>query len=60
MRLQIMSNNFLSIKELRKLIQEVVKEVEGENPELIDPDGGKVFHIDDDGNIVYHGEEESD
>ena len=55
-----MSNNFLSIKELRKLIQEVVKEVEGENPELIDPDGGNVFHIDDDGNIVYHGEEESD
>ena len=54
-----MSNNFLSIKELRKLIQEVVKEVEGKNPELIDPDGGKVFHIDDDGNIIYHGEESS-
>jgi hypothetical protein len=44
--------NMFDLKELRKLIRETIEEVEGQDPELIDPEGGEVFHIDDDGNII--------
>ncbi len=53
----ISDNSQFNLNDLRLLMYETIKETEKESPELIDPEGGEVFHIDDDGNIIYHGEE---
>lgn len=49
-----MSDNFLNIKDLRKLIQEVIDEIENT---IINEE---VFYIDDDGNVIYGKEDPLD